>query len=194
MVTGWHRIASPPAQRRERKARRWRGVLCLSNRPISHPTTCFPSSRQTDPFVGGEGHGARSLFPRGTATQPGRTDIGLCAQLIVAFEAVLHAPPAIRRPEFVTPVGFNNKTERGGRVEKPAGRAMRPIRRRWRLYRADGRKKSAVVVAPLHVAKRFQRRRKTKRRQRSHAPHRHAAKCNHVAVSGNTTSSFDRFS
>ena len=68
-----------------------------SNRPIAMPAlaaTCFPSSRQTGPSVGGEGHGARSLEPRGTSTR--RPDH--CARLIVAFEAVLHAPRAGRQP------------------------------------------------------------------------------------------------
>lgn len=200
MVTTWYcfalpRSASPPAECREppnllqKSAKYGVGLSCRSSRPDRSPALP-PVFHHHGKQTRSQRRGSRRSFalsPR-DCHPAAPTVSGHCAQLIVAFEAVLHAPRAVLRPEFVTPAGFNNKTERDGRVAKPAGHGVQCSRRRRQRHKAVSRKNCHSCRAVNRRRRRrecFQRRRKTKRRPRNIVKHNHTA----VAVV-----SFDRLS
>ena len=141
---------SPPDECRERQnlpQESAAGRPCLSNRPIARPATCFPSSRQTDRFVGlSQRRGSRRSFavsPRDCLPTGSRH----YTQLIVALEAVLHASRGqnlLRPPDSTT-----KRKEAEGRRNLQLATASSPVG--GCCIESPVVKAAVVVVVPSNV-------------------------------------------
>lgn len=159
-----HRLASPPAERRERRnlpqksAKHGAGLSCLqrpSDRPPYHLFSIIAANRPVRwPLLAARVTALVRSFPEGLPpNEPDRTDNGHCAQLIVAFEAVLHAPRASSGRNLLRPPDSTTKRKE---AEGRRSHALRPMRRQWRANSIElSVVKTAVVVALSNVSERF---------------------------------------
>jgi len=148
-----HRLASSSTPRTAKPAAEVSNPASATDRSPVLPTTCFPSSRQTDPFVGlSRRRGSRRSFAISSRDchPTGRTHSGHRAQPLKRC-CVRRRPSSDRTDRnLLRPLDSTTKRKEAEGSAKPAGHALRQCGSCVELSVV----KITAVVAPSNVSKR----------------------------------------